>query len=108
MECRGRKNQEIKGTSPDPLPPSGSQKGGGAGYARLAYCDQRRKGRSFADTMGICLVQTMVCSSIEAISMRFVVREKLEIIAIFSSLRGRGRHAHNLDNVPLSAMCSGS
>ena len=35
MECRGRKNQEIKGTCPDPLPPSGSQKGGGAGYARL-------------------------------------------------------------------------
>ena len=34
-ECRGRKNQEIKGTFPDPLPPSGSQKGGGAGYARL-------------------------------------------------------------------------
>ena len=29
MECRGWKNQEIKGTSPDPLPPSGSQKGGG-------------------------------------------------------------------------------
>ena len=35
MECRGRKNQEIKGTSPDPLPPSGSQKGGGDGYERL-------------------------------------------------------------------------
>ena len=35
MECRGRKNQEIKGTSPDTLPPSGSRKGGGAGYARL-------------------------------------------------------------------------
>ena len=35
MECRGRKNQEIKGISPDPLPPSGSQKGGGTGYARL-------------------------------------------------------------------------
>ena len=35
MECRGRKNREIKGTSPDPLPPSGSPEGGGAGYARL-------------------------------------------------------------------------
>ena len=34
---QGRKNQEIKGTSPDPLPPSGSQKGGGAGYARLIH-----------------------------------------------------------------------
>ena len=36
MECRGRKNQEIKGTSPDPLPPSGSKKGGGAGHATVA------------------------------------------------------------------------
>ena len=31
------KNQEIKGTSPDPLPPSRSQKGGGDGYTRLLY-----------------------------------------------------------------------
>ena len=27
MECRGRKNQEIKGTSPDPLPPTGRRRG---------------------------------------------------------------------------------
>ena len=32
-----------------------------------------------------------------------LVREKLEKIAIFFQvLRGCGRHAHNLDNVPLS------
>ena len=27
MECRGRKNQEIKETSPDPLPPTGRRRG---------------------------------------------------------------------------------
>ena len=36
MECKGRKNQEIKGILPDPLLLSGSQKRGGSGYARLA------------------------------------------------------------------------
>ena len=43
----------------------------------------------------------MVCSSVEAISIRLLVREKLEKSRFFQVLRGCGRHAHNLDNVPL-------
>ena len=37
----------------------------------------------------------MVCSSVEVISIRLLVREKLEKSRV---LRGCGRHAHNLDN----------
>ena len=48
----------------------------------------------------------MVCSSVEAISIRFLIREKLEKIVVFQVLRGCGRHAHNLDNVPLTSYCS--
>ena len=38
----------------------------------------RKYGRSFTEMMPISRYHTMVCSSVEAISIRFLVREKLE------------------------------
>ena len=55
MEGRGQKNEEIKGTSPDPLPPSRSQKWGGAGYLRLALTHVRSFPDETSSLMGSCL-----------------------------------------------------
>ena len=52
----------------------------------------RHASRPARESRGVCLLKqcqylgtTMVCSSVEAISIRFLVREKLEKIVVFSS-----------------------
>ena len=55
MECRGRKNQEIKGTFPDPLPPSGSQKGEGLATRDYVFVSGDTEGDTTIVTVNINL-----------------------------------------------------
>ena len=58
-----------------------------------------QKGRSFAETMAISRYRTMVCSSVEAITIRLLSRKRTSFVKFSTSISSRGSHSTGMPEV---------